>query len=613
MTPFAPTAEQSRALDLFATGGSLAVEAGAGTGKTATLLMLAQSCPDRRGQYVAFNKAIVGEAGEKFPATVACNTAHSLAFRVTGKRYQHRLRSAARMKSSDIANLIRVDPVTLHDTPAGRKHLGRPYLAGLAMRAVTRFCQSADPEPTWRHVPHMDGIDAVLPDGRRGTANNREVAKSIEPAVRRAWADLTAENGSLPFKHDVYLKLAHLEEMRIGADYILFDEAQDANPVLVAIIQAQDHAQIVWVGDSQQAIYGFTGAVNALAGIAADQRTFLTQSFRFGPAVADEANTILSWIDGADLRLTGLDSIPSTVGPVTSPDVILTRTNATAVRELLTALQAGRRPHLVGGAREIVAVAEAAAELMRGQRTGHPELACFESWGEVQDYVALDEQGDELRLLVNLIDEFGVGKIREALGGMPSEQHADLVVSTAHKAKGREWGSVKIAADFPEDRGKLGDEEKRLLYVAVTRAKLALDITAVDVLSPDYDSPEQAAAREEQAARRAQAQAAAERRQADRATDAPAASQADPEEAELREGRYEVVGEIVSTKETYGRRNMLVRVDGGECRVYGTIPAGLNGVQRGDRVRFTATVERSDTDDTFGFFSRPADAAQVTA
>jgi MoxR-like ATPase len=42
-TTFAPTDEQQEALRLFATGKSLAIEAGAGAGKTSTLKLLAES------------------------------------------------------------------------------------------------------------------------------------------------------------------------------------------------------------------------------------------------------------------------------------------------------------------------------------------------------------------------------------------------------------------------------------------------------------------------------------------------------------------------------------------------------------------------------------------
>lgn len=476
MADFPPTSEQLDALNLFKAGASLAIEAGAGTGKTATLKLMAEST-SRRGQYIAFNKAIVDESKAKFPGTVRCNTAHSLAFGAVGKHFVKRLDASQRMKSWELAQILRIDPITVVKFDDERKHLTPGFLAGLAMRAVERFCQTADPEITSRHVPLVPGLDAPRFAQRPASyAVNNEVARALEPALRRAWSDLRMYEGALPFKHSHYLKLWQLDpNAKVWADYILFDEAQDASPVLIDVIARQTHAQVVWVGDSNQAIYEFTGAVNALQNVPKDSTTFLSQSFRFGHAVAAVANEALAALR-AELRVTGFDPIPSVVGAVSKPRAILTRTNATAVRTVLDTLNEGRTPHLVGGGGEVLSFARAAERLMDGQRVEHPELACFESWAEVQEYVIEDEQGGDLKLLVNLIDEFGVARIIEALDNTTPEHRADVIISTAHKSKGREWDSVRLADDFKDDPE---ESELRLLYVAVTRAKLELDITAV--------------------------------------------------------------------------------------------------------------------------------------
>jgi superfamily I DNA/RNA helicase len=68
------------------------------------------------------------------------------------------------------------------------------------------------------------------------------------------------------------------------------------------------------------------------------------------------------------------------------------------------------------------------------------------------------------------------------------EDQSEATVSTAHKAKGREWAQVKIADDFtppsggpPHDTGqgtarRIDDKEACLAYVAVTRTRRRLDI-----------------------------------------------------------------------------------------------------------------------------------------
>jgi hypothetical protein len=475
MSDLTPTAEQADALAMFGTGASMVIEAGAGTGKTSTLQLLAKST-GRRGRYIAFNRAIVEDVKGRMPDTVYASTAHSLAMKAVGGPYRHRLGSG-RMRGGDIARALDIPNIGV-TYGAQTKVVDAWLLAGYVMQAVVRYCQTADLEPNVRHVPYIEGID--LPDaatGRRTYTNNNEIAERLLPYVRKAWADICRTDGSLPFRHDHYLKMWQLSQPRAAVDFILFDEAQDANPVLAAVIEAQTHVQRVYVGDRAQAIYGFTGAVDAMSSFETDHRAYLSQSFRFGHAIAEEANGFLAQLD-TPLRLTGNPAVTSYVGPFDGdPDALLTRTNATAVGALLDALRRGLRPHIVGGGAEVVRFVEGAQKLKAEGFTTHPDLACFRSWLEVQEYVASDVQGGELRLLVSLVDEFGCDTIIDALKRMPSERSADLVISTAHKSKGREWRRVRLAGDFTENPDN--EDEIRLQYVAVTRAREYLDAEAL--------------------------------------------------------------------------------------------------------------------------------------
>ena len=476
---FAPTQEQLAALDAYATGEDLIIEAGAGSGKTSTLLILAESNKRRRGQYIAFNRAIVMDAKGRMPRHVSAATAHSLAFRAIGHRYEHRLKGW-RMRSDEIAMRLGIEPITVR-VGDHSKTLAAGYLAGLAMRAITMFCQSADEAPHTDHVPYVEGIDLAGENGCRGYENNDLVREALMPFMEAAWEDLQRTDGRLPFKHEHYLKFWERSRPYIGADVVYFDEAQDVSPVLASIVAQQTHAQRVYVGDSNQAIYSWLGAVDALAQLRATgsaRVTTLTQSFRFGDAIAEVANRILSRLP-TDMRLRGTPAIDSVVGPVDAPDAILCRTNATAVQTLMDEAASGRQAHLVGGGAEVMAFARAALDLQNGQRTSHQDLGCFMTWGEVQEYVEQDAQGDELKLLVDLVDNFGATSIIAALESMPEADDADVVVSTAHRSKGLQWDSVRLAGDFPTDPDKTSEDEARLLYVAVTRARRALDAESV--------------------------------------------------------------------------------------------------------------------------------------
>jgi superfamily I DNA/RNA helicase len=469
-----PTPEQQEIVSAFRDGRNLVIEAGAGTGKTSTLKMAAAATPQKRGLYVAYNKAIAMDAAASFPSSVQCSTAHSLAFGTAGRQFRHRL-NGPRVPARDVARILRIDgPTRLGDI-----NLAPVQVARLVSETVARFCRSADAEPSPWHAPRKPGLD--------DPATYRELGALLIPLARRAWDDITSMDGQLKFEHDHYLKIWQLSGPVLNADYLLLDEAQDANPVVLDVVTRQKHAQLVAVGDRSQAIYGWRGAVDAMDQFPADERLSLSQSFRFGPAIAREANKWLAVLD-ADLRLTGYDRISSMTATLATPDAVLCRTNAEAMAQAMAAMEDGHATAIVGGGREIRALAEAAVTLKAGAGTHHPELFAFRTWGEVQDYAENDPAGSDLRVLVKLIDDHGPDVIMQMVDRLTDERRAEVIVSTAHKAKGREWDSVKIAGDFrepkrdpekPDEQPEIPAAEAMLAYVAVTRAKLTLDRTGL--------------------------------------------------------------------------------------------------------------------------------------
>jgi superfamily I DNA/RNA helicase len=325
----------------------------------------------------------------------------------------------------------------------------------------------------------------------RGLADrglHRELATLVLPYARKAWDDLRDPDGTtVRFDHDHYLKLWALTRPRIDCDFLLLDEAQDTNPVVEHVfLDQRDHAQLVMVGDSAQAIYGWRGARDVMTGFNGTALS-LSRSFRFGPALAEEANRWLQ-VAGAPIRLTGTEHVPTTLEPCQTPDAVLCRTNVGAMNEVMQLLQAGLRTALVGGGGALRALALAAGDLKDGRRTTHPELVLFPTWGAVQDYAVHDPAGSDLQPLVDLIDTHGVQEILGAVDRLHDEAASEVTVSTAHKAKGRQWPRVQIATDFtpPKDTDECGPDgnpipgpidsaEARLAYVAVTRAQQLLD------------------------------------------------------------------------------------------------------------------------------------------
>ncbi|MFJ5592431.1 UvrD-helicase domain-containing protein [Streptomyces noursei] len=475
-----PTPEQTAAAEALPTGAHLVIQAGAGTGKTTTLAMLADIARRQRrtGRYLAFNRAVARHAARTFPAEVRCGTAHALAFGAVGRHYRSRLNAPRRAGWRTGAALGIDDGTRLR---IGPRKVDNKALSYAVLRTVARFCQSADAEIAHHHVPPLRGAECE--------PLHAQLADHVLPYARKAWADLQRpDHGVVRFEHDHYLKIWALTAPVIPADFLLLDEAQDTNPVVEQVLTAQrDHAQLVLVGDSAQAIYGWRGARDVMTGFDGTHLG-LTRSFRFGPALAAEANRWLTII-GAPIRLTGSARQKTELCRLPTPEAILCRTNVGAMVEVIRQLEANLRVALAGGGEALSALARAAHDLTSGRRTAHPELVLFETWAELREYAEFDPAGRDLLPLVELVDDHGADAVLRAMEQLSPERSAQVTVSTAHRAKGREWASVRIADDFtaPDDLdecdedgaplpGPVDLDEARLAYVAVTRARSQLDI-----------------------------------------------------------------------------------------------------------------------------------------
>lgn len=467
---FTPTAEQHEAIAAAKTGGNLVIEAGAGSGKTSTLKLVSDALAPKRGLYVAYNKAIQVDASKSFPSNVTCKTSHALAFATHGRIYIDRIKNGGRVTARMVADRLGID----RSLPLGDdRELGETTIARLAGDTVRRFCQSGDDTIQTKHAPFVPGAEEV----------SHDLALTLVKYAETIWANLQDPDArGFRFEHDHYLKMWSLSQPTLKYDFIFIDEAQDSNPCVMAVMLRQN-AQLIAVGDRAQAIYGWRGAKDAMASFPAKQRTKLSQSFRFGPAVADVANVLLRMLDNTDMQITGNPSLPSVIGAADTPDAILCRTNAGVIQAALDT-PAGQTFAIVGGTDQIKKFAEAAADLMAGRRASwHPDLGAFKSWAAVCEYADEDGDGADLKVLVNLCRDYGPEELQRIAQLSVPEDRADRIISTAHKAKGREWDSVRIAGDFtPSDERQangLSQEECMLAYVAVTRAKLHLDPTGL--------------------------------------------------------------------------------------------------------------------------------------
>jgi hypothetical protein len=473
------TDEQVEIKDVVHTGVDTVIEAGAGTGKTTTLKGIAarEHEAGRTGICIYFNREPAHQAAREFSRFgVKCSTAHSLAW--------HAMKDLPCMRRLDgpkvTAKMIAEDHLGLTKwfrTQPGRKDVSTWKIASLAVQAVQRFCYSdAEGIEPW-HVPVRDlKLTPELEGALRA---------EVLPLAQEIWLDLNKADGFAQFTPDHYMKMWALENPVLDADYMMVDESQDTNGVLAGIIRRQDHLQRVFVGDSQQRLFSWRGTVDLMRefGEKAEVR-FLTQSFRFGDDIAEEANRWLEYLQ-ADLRLRGTPTINSRLDYVEQPDAILCRTNAATIEQAMDAQARGFDVAIVGGTDEIASFAGAVEQLKRAGKTSHRELSIFKSWNDVQEYVRDEKPGGNFGTAVRLIERYGTDGVQAVAARCVSPMKADFVVSTVHKVKGMEWGKVSLDPSLVPDEAadhqdaEMSRGELMVGYVAATRAKEVLDVAAV--------------------------------------------------------------------------------------------------------------------------------------
>lgn len=483
-----PTTEQQHAIDLYRTGQNLTISALAGAGKTTTLRLLANAAPHRRGLYVAFNKSVAAEARERFAGTaVHASTMHALAYPEFGRPLARRLNNSRPVFAKTKIQVLGLPPRYRFPSGSGATNtvLTAMQVLHLVEDTVKAFTHSAAEEITPDVVPVPASLGPLTNRGRR------DLTSMVAHYAARYWADQTNIQGTLRPTHDTYLKQFQLTRPVLPYEYVMLDEAQDSDPVTIAILTGQtDHAdhpaQLIAVGDENQAIYGWRGARNAMHAFGG-QQAVLSQSWRFGDAIAAAANEWLDFLD-TPLRVQGRPGAESSVWPSKRiPEAILCRTNGGALWEIVDSQLRGV-PTAIAGERktkELASLAQAAIDLQKTGKTRHPELDMFTSWDMAVAFADTDD-GAELSPLVAVVDRVGAEKVLTALTTCVAPEQARTTVATGHIAKGLEFYATRVATDFtcPKD-GRDGKpkpmrrEEARLAYVAVTRAIRHADLSGL--------------------------------------------------------------------------------------------------------------------------------------
>lgn len=467
-----PTQEQQDIIDAFKHTRVLKVNAVAGSGKSSTLRMLAEHY-NQDSLLIAFNKSIAEEAAARFPTNVKCRTINSIAYQTHGVHLKHKMNT----NNYNLRYLKDiVEELKLTDYALAEPAISANTVAALARDALERYSFSNRKEISVFDMHYKDFKELA----KNHKFDDKHLAKCVIRVAKALWNERVNPLRPAYCTHDTYMKLWSLSNPKLNYDIVYVDEAQDINPCVLSVLENQQ-CKILYCGDQHQAIYGWRGAVNAMKSIVAPTMN-LSQSWRYGEAVADVAELVL---EKYDVTVKGNPAISSVVTKVNrnKPYTMIFRTNAAMFEEAASLVMQGKEVFVETEVSDFVRQLESVIALKQGKKPFHDSISRFSTWGDLVDF---SEESQEIKRLVNMSARSDVSKLIGNLKKVitPKTLHKlkhkpAIMLTTAHKSKGLEWDSVIVADDFPfgkEDALSMPEQESNLLYVACTRAKHNLQL-----------------------------------------------------------------------------------------------------------------------------------------
>ena len=503
--------EQQRAVD--AVRGPVCILAGAGSGKTTTITHRVANQVESRAfradeiLAVTFTDKAAGEMRARLDGLgasgVRCSTFHSAALgqlRFFAAEPPQRILASKALPLRHIGNTLR-----------------RPY----------RFRPAADlaTEIEWAK-------NRRIPPGEYARSlgdHEPPIPKDLMLRVYREYERRKSEQGWVDFEDLIELTIrlfdadeGALEQVRDRYRAFTVDEYQDVNLLQQTLLDRWlgDRDELCAVGDDYQSIYAFTGASPEYL-LAMPERfshatvVRLEENYRSTPEVLEFANRLVPRLGGAEKVLRA--TLPVGPEPVTrsfagaeleagfvvervrelhgsglayEEMAILFRTNARSA-DYEEALSEAEIPSQ-GAALMAREAAKQLLKALRGRSLSEVrriarEQGMLETLPERLGEREVTRQTDLARL-VRLAEEFGDGTVAEFVAHLEERfgTHAGRGVHllTYHRAKGLEFEAVflprleerELPSKLSKTPGALA-EERRLLYVGLTRAKLHLTVT----------------------------------------------------------------------------------------------------------------------------------------
>lgn len=452
------------------------------SGKTFTLCKLAEITPPIKSSiFLAFNKSIAEELGQRLPRTVKASTLHSCALSSLCKAF------SLNFALSDSKNF------NLAKEKMNFKGVHSKRIPGMIMK----ICRLYD---LMRFNLVQDDVEAIISLGERyGEEADENLAKrAIElRMLNKKIADnyfLKGGSGKLPMDFTDMLYYAtqyvHRDDFK-QYNVVMLDECQDISPLQFEVVKMckTPRGRLIAVGDEKQSIYSFMGSnLDSLQAIKNAPNTVtlpLSMTYRCAQDIVAEACKVFP--DGI---VAAPGAVKGFVGDGTFKDAqegdfILCRNNAPLVDAFITLLRQGKKCTILGKefGDELVSLIDSVEDVWGLEQVLENMISKLQKKGvkSPTKCEAYDKLNEKVNVLLSLYEYFGdLETVRSRIYDIFVENASrGITLSTIHKSKGLEADRIfflqpeLLPSKYATTELALY-AEKCLQFVAITRARKSL-------------------------------------------------------------------------------------------------------------------------------------------
>lgn len=452
------------------------------SGKTFTLCKLAEMTPPIKSSiFLAFNKSIAEELGQRLPRTVKAQTLHSCALSSLCKAF------SLNFSLSDSKNF------NLAKEKMNFKGVHSKRIPGMIMK----ICRLYD---LMRFNLVQDDVEAIISLGERyGEEADENLAKrAIElRMLNKKIADnyfLKGGSGKLPMDFTDMLYYAtqyvHRDDFK-QYNVVMLDECQDISPLQFEVVKMckTPRGRLIAVGDEKQSIYSFMGSnLDSLQAIKNAPNTVtlpLSMTYRCAQDIVAEACKVFP--DGI---VAAPGAVKGFVGDGTFKDAqegdfILCRNNAPLVDAFITLLRQGKKCTILGKefGDELVSLIDSVEDVWGLEQVLENMISKLQKKGvkSPTKCEAYDKLNEKVNVLLSLYEYFGdLETVRSRIYDIFVENASrGITLSTIHKSKGLEADRIfflqpeLLPSKYATTELALY-AEKCLQFVAITRARKSL-------------------------------------------------------------------------------------------------------------------------------------------